>query len=487
VRLGRFGSTPEAKGTVLDLVKEIHALPPAQRREAFVSLSAETKAAIAALDYEWLLQGRPEQLPPPAPWRWWVMCGGRGGGKTRAASEEVLEWAYDNPGTRMAIIGKDAGSVRRIMVLGGSGILRRSPPWFKPKWYKTDKLIVWPNDTMAETHSAEEPNTLRGPEYHKAWITELFHWGIPRGEKEPTAWREGIKLSLRLGENPQGIVDSSPRGTEFCINFLLGPKDPRGNRSISQAKIDSGDWRIEHTVEDQDGKAHKYVVACRRWASERNSENLAPGIVAEWRQDLRGSRLESQELDGIILTKVTGALWSLEAIDALRLHGIPCRLKRVIVAVDPTRAEAPVDEAGIVVAGLGDDGIAYILEDCSLRGSPETWIGIALEACFRHRADELVYEKNRMGDAVRQMVRSAGSRVKLIEVTASEGKRTRAEPVSALYEREKVRHVGTFPLLEDEMVSWDPTSRVSPNRMDALVWAVTALMLADRKTPIRLL
>jgi phage terminase large subunit-like protein len=410
------------------------------------------------------------------------MSGGRGGGKTRGAAEHVVDWAWERPGVRMAFIGRDAGRVRRVMLAGESGLFRRSPPWFKPRWYKTDKLVVWPNDAIAELHTAEEPDTLRGPNYHLAWLTELFHWNIAKGEREPTAWREGIKMSLRLGENPQGIIDSSPRRTQFCADMLLGPEGSGGKRAVTQAEIDSGEWRITHELTDQDGRKHLYVVVCRRWSSERNAENLAPGVIAEWRHDLRGTALEEQELDGKILVKVEGALWTQEGLDALRVEDVP-RMVRTLVAVDPTRSDAPTDEAGIVGGGLGEDGHVYVWEDRSKRGTPAEWAKAAVALRNKISADAIVLEKNRLPEKARQSIREVDPKAKVIEVQATDGKLTRAEPVSAAYEHGRVHHVrdrrdlDLLQRLESEMVSWDPRARMpSPNRMDALVWLVTELL-----------
>jgi phage terminase large subunit-like protein len=484
VRLGRLGSKPAATQVLVDLCRELHGLPVAQRREAFLTLPLEARRAIAALDYEWILFARPEQLAPPPPWKWWVMCGGRAGGKTRSAVEEVIDWAYENPGIRIALIGKDAGSVRKIQITGKSGILRRSPPWFRPVWHKTDKVLEWPNGTIAEHHSSEEPGTLRGPEYHKGWITELFHWAIPKGAREPIAWQEGIKLGLRLGDSAQGIIDSSPRRTDFCSDFLLGKKDAAGNRPVSQKDIESGEWRITQNLVDEDGKEHRYVVVARRWSSERNSGNLAPGFVAEMRADLKGSPLEEQELDGKILVKVQGALWTVEQLDTLRVdvEQLP-RLVRILVAVDPTRSNTPRDEAGIVAGGLGDDGRVYLLDDWSMHGSPDKWGRTAIALAHLRKADGIVREKNRLDQALKDLIRTIDRKVKWIDVQATEGKKTRAEPVSAAYEQEKVLHVrdrndpDKFALLEDEMVTWDPRAGgPSPNRLDANVWLVTALL-----------
>lgn len=490
MRLGRYGARPEATKRILDLGRELHGLPEAIRREALATLSPETRSAIEALSYEWYLWARPEQMPPPGRWRWWFMAGGRGGGKTRAAAEIVSEWADTMPGSRICLLAKDAGSYRRIMLLGKSGLLSISPPWFRPRWHKTDKMLVWPNDTVAELHSSEEPQTLRGPEYHKAWVTELFHYQIPKGAKEPIAWREGIKLGLRLGDAPQGILDSSPRQTTFCADLLLGPEDRHGERPITQAEIDSGEWSIEHTVTGLDGAEHRYVIVVRRWSSERNAANLGPGVVAEWRHDLRGTALEEQELDGKILAKVRGALFDQDVIDQHCVTGVPTIVK-TLIAVDPTRSDAPTDEAGIIVGGIGSDGHAYVWDDCSLRDSPDRWARQAIEAYYRYGGAAIVREKNRMPQALNNLIGTLDKSVRWVEVSATENKQTRAEPVSALYAQGRVHHVrdprdpDKLRLLESEMVNWNPKLRqASPNRMDALVWLITALLLGDRKAPL---
>lgn len=525
--LGRFGERPEVTAKLVEQLGELHALPRQQRAAALAELSPAACEAISALDYEWALWGRPEQLAPPPPWRWWVCCGGRGGGKTRAICEDVLEWIHEHPGCRMALVGKDAGSVRRIQITGRAGILSRSPPWFRPTWRKTDKMLVWPNDTIAEYHSSEEPGTLRGPEYHAAWCTELFHWSIPRGGRAPIAWEEGIGRGMRLGQQPRGIIDSSPRDTEFCIEFILGKRRPDGSLSTSQAQIESGEWAVERKFLEPDGTERVARVVVRRWSSERNAENLTPGITAEWRAELKGSRLEEQELDGIIPTRPAGALWArdtrldvdgvttIPGLDDLRVAGVSCGLARVVVAVDPTRSDAPRDEAGIVVCAMGEDGIVYVLADASLRGSPEQWARRAIEQALLYRAEGIVIEVNRLGEKVRQTIQTtdadmrrreqrerlvgggqtpaaaARRAVPVLEVTASDGKLTRAEPVATLYARGRVRHVveggnrGKYELLEAEMCGFDPRLRQpSPNRMDALVWGVTELTVGSGRVRI---
>jgi len=490
VSLGRYGAKAEVTTVLIDLCRELHSLDSDTRREALASLTPEARTAIDALTYEWALWTRPEQRAPLGRWRWWVLAGGRGGGKTRTASEQVSQWAWENPGTRICLLAKDAGGYRRIMLLGKSGLLSIAPPWFRPRWHKTEKMLAWPNGTIAELHSSEEPQTLRGPEYHYAWVTELFHYQIPKGEKEPTAWREGIKLSLRLGESPRGIIDSSPRQTEFCASLLLGPEDRHGNRSVEQEQIDSGEWAISHELEDREGKRHSYVVHVRRWSSERNADNLGAGVIAEWRHDLRGTALEEQELDGKILAKVRGALFDQDNIDQNSVRVVPTIVK-VLVAVDPTRSDAPTDEAGIVVGGLGADGHAYVWDDCSLRGSPDRWGREAIGAYHKYQAHAIVREENRMPQSLTILVNTIDRSVKWIEVSATEKKQTRAEPVSALYEQGRVHHVHDprdplrLALLESEMVNWNPKLRqASPNRMDALVWLIWALLLGEQRRPL---
>jgi phage terminase large subunit-like protein len=327
----------------------------------------------------------------------------------------------------------------------------------------------------------------RGRQYYKAWAEEVAAWPHAR-----EAWNEGLMNALRLGQKPQVIVTTNakdpttpgikPDVAAFLMDFFLGPKDRLGNRPVSAEDMRRNRWSYE-TV-DRHGIVHRTVVV--RWSSERNAANLAPGFVEKRRQQYGESRTARRELDAEILEKVEGALFRPEVIDQHRRGSVP-PLKRVEIAVDPTRADSPVDEAGIMAGGLGDDGHGYLLEDLTIRGTPNEWMDAAIGGYHRNRADALVYEKNRMGAMVREMARSKDPSVKLKEVVASDGKRTRAEPVSALCEQGRIHHVGFFVLLEDELCSWDPASKVSPNRMDAYVWLFTSLMLGEQRTPLRLL
>jgi phage terminase large subunit-like protein len=474
---------------VAPFVRRLARLPGDLRAEALSVLSADEQQAFGeAVAYDWNLWARPEQLAPDGDWDTWIMLAGRGGGKSRSGSEQVIRWQEDNP--LIALMAKDAAMVRDVMIEGESGILARCPPWIKDrvKYDKTKLRITFPNGAMCLSLAAEAgADAARGRQFYKAWAEEIAAWPKPR-----EAWNEGLGNAVRLGQKPQIMVTTTPKGAVagvppetalFIADLCLGPKDRLGNRAVTREELAANRWSFES--QSRDGVTHRTVVV--RWRTEANADNLAPGFAEKRRQQYGdGSRIAAQELDAEILEKVEGALWTVESLESLRRQTIPSAPMRTVVAVDPTRADSPVDECGIVTGVLCEDGHAYVLEDKSLRASPDGWLRVALDCYYRNKADALVYEKNRMGETVRAMVRERDPKVKLVEVSASDGKRVRAEPVSALYEQGKVHHVGFFPLLEDEMISWSPDSRVSPNRMDALVWLVSSLLVTERKAPLRL-
>lgn len=412
------------------------------------------------------------------------MLGGRGSGKTRPGAQNFIAWSRDNP--MLAMMAKDDAMVRDVMIEGESGILACSPPWWRPEYDRSKLRLRWPNGSMALKLTAEAgADAGRGRQYYKAWAEEVAAWPDPRN-----AWNEGLMNALRLGPHPQVIVTTNakdpttpgikPDAAAFLMDLFLGAKDRLGNRPVTADEMARNRWSYETPLKD--GSIYRTVV--RRWSSERNADNLAPGFVEGRRATYGDSRTGRRELDAEILERVEGALFRPEVIDNNRRQGVPT-LRRVEVAVDPTRSDTPVDECGIMVGGLGEDSHGYLLEDLSIRGTPREWIEVAISGYHRNRADVLVYEQNRMGDTVRQLVRDRDRIVRLKEVTASEGKKVRAEPVSALYEQGKIHHVGFFVLLEDEMCSWDPRNRASPNRMDACVWLFTSL-LGEQRAPLRL-
>jgi phage terminase large subunit-like protein len=486
VYIGRFGVDANNTRLLADLAKELHSLPALQLKSALETLAPNTVAALKGLDYEWLLFARDKQLPPTGEWRWWVNCGGRGVGKTRCAVEYLLDWAWEHPGGRGAFISKDYGGYVKIMLNGKSGILRRNPPWFKAKWWKKDKLIQFPNDAVYELHTSEEPSTLRGPEYEVAWCEELFHWTIPRGEKAPKAWEEGIKFTLRQGEHPHGLITSTPVPTEFCMDMLLGRPDDAGVRPITDDQVDSGAWSIDQVIEI-DGREQKYAIEICRGKSEENAENLSPGFVQEMRADYGATPLAEQELDGKIPRRPKGTLFKYEDLEGFCVDGAPA-IKKVLIGVDPTRSEAPVDECGICVGGLGRDGHVYIWDDLSVAGSPKRYAEVIVSAANRNRADVVVLEKNRLPQKTRTLIRTTPSAHEIAwqEVIASENKQTRAEPTSKVVADGMVHFVRDrsnprkFEKLWSELCWWDPrTSKRSPSRMDAFVWLVTAALKLD--------
>jgi predicted phage terminase large subunit-like protein len=311
-------------------------------------------------------------------------------------------------------------------------------------------MLEYPNGVIVRYFSAERPERLRGPEHELVWMDEIGAW--PKLEESFSH----IDMGLRLGQQPRALITTTPRSRPTLLDLVLGPK---GLEGIRRGRTD---------------------VVVTRGISDENKDNLAPGSIEAMRSRYGASRFGRQELDAELLEKSGAELWREDQLRACRVPFIPVPLRRVVVAVDPTRSESPTDECGVIVAGLGEDGLAYVLEDCSLRASPHGWTEQAVAAYHKHRADALIYEKNRMGRTAELTMRTTDGRVKWKEVHASEGKKTRAEPVSALYEQGKVHHVGKFEVLEDEMCTWEPKAP-SPNQMDALVWALTDLMLDERK------
>ncbi len=432
--------------------------------------------------YDWARWARAKQLPPTTQWDVLGLVAGRSGGKTRPGAEITIDWARDNP--RLALVGRTISDVRETMVLGESGILARCPPWFRATYRPTRALVEFSNGAKAFFYSAEEPDQLRGPQFFKAWGDEFSSWKRVSDEKGGDAW-SNLQDALRLGDHPQCLLTTTPRPTQLILDTFLGPRGADGKRPISLSQVEGGEWSLTTEVLDHMGRKVQHVTVVRRWSSEENAVNLAPGYVAKRRAKYAGSRLGAQELDAAFLLTSENALWLLEVIDAYRVTQPSSARERLVIAVDPTRSKFnPVDEAGIVVAQRGTDGHAYVIEDATLKGSPYDWGSRAVALASLYQADAIVWETSGTDYSVRDTLRSIPGydRFRWEGRVASEDKKARAEPVSALYKAGRVHHVNrpgeTFEFLEDEMISWDPvTSRRSPNRLDALVWAVTDLLL----------
>jgi phage terminase large subunit-like protein len=421
---------------------------PEARRRAFLDGLSEN--ALAALPWLWSFWAHPDhQLPPPGDWRVWVMLGGRGAGKTRAGAEWVrsrVEGATpEAPGVcqRVCLLGETPEQVRNVMVEGDSGLLACTPPDRRPEFQPSLGRLRWPNGAEAWICSAANPEALRGPQFDAAWSDELAKWRHAR-----EAW-DMLQFCVRLGEDPRQIVTTTPRDVAVLREIL----------ELPGAVV-----------------THAGTAANRAF--------LAPGFLETLEGRYGGTALGRQELEGLLIEEVPGALWTRERIEAARVEAAPA-LDRVVVAVDPpVTGRTTSDECGIVVAGVHKKGprhdwTVYVLADRSAQGKgPNDWARLAAEAYRDFAADRLVAEVNQGGDLVESVIRQNAPDIAYRAVRATRGKRLRAEPAAALYEQGRVRHVGAFARLEDQMCRYtgDPGEK-SPDRLDALVWALADLVL----------
>lgn len=412
-----------------------------EQEEFYRSLSP---AALASLKYDWDFWSRPNQLPPEGDWNTWLVMAGRGFGKTRMGSEWIRRLAHDFPGCRIALVAETAADARDVMIKGDSGLLSVDPTLDDDCWSPTNRCLSWPNGSRAFTYNGTTPDQLRGPQHHFAWVDELAKF-----EYMQEAWDQ-LQFGLRLGVHPQCLVTTTPRPLPL----------------------------IKKLVADPD-------TVVTRGATLDNQANLAKNTIKQLYDRYGGTRLGRQELEGEVLEDIPGALWRREDIDSGRLNSAPDDLERVIVAVDPAASsEERSDENGIVVVGLArdKDGYArgYVLEDASIRGTPEEWSRRAVQMYRKWEADRIVAEKNNGGEMVETVIRTADRSVPVKLVHATRGKVVRAEPISALYEQHRVHHVGQFDELEDQMCLFSidnvrNSSTGSPDRVDALVWGLTEI------------
>jgi phage terminase large subunit-like protein len=384
-------------------------------------------------------------LPPPGDWRVWLLQAGRGFGKTRAGAQWVRAMVRAVPEARIALVGATIEDVRRVMVEGPSGIIAVSRAAEAAEWRPTSGEVRFANGAVATVYSAAAPEKLRGPEHHFAWADELAKW------RQPAAW-DNLALGLRLGGRPRVLVTTTPRTTALMRQVRAAPG----------------------------------TVVTR--GSTQDNRHLPDAFVAAMEASYGGTRLGRQELDGELIEEVAGALWPRALIERQRAAFVP-ELTRVVVGVDPP-AGIGGDACGIVAAGLGRDGHGYVIEDASVTGaSPERWAGAVAACAARVSAERVVAEANQGGAMVAQVLRAAQATLPIRLVHATRGKAARAEPVAALYETGRVWHARAFPALEDELAGlvagggYEGPGR-SPDRADACVWALTALML-DRQGEVR--
>lgn len=410
-------------------------------------MSQMTEAQATELLYNWRFWGRPAQLAPPGDWSTWMMLAGRGFGKTRAGAEWVRSKVCGSTplakgeARRVALVAETAADARDVLVEGDSGILAVCPNDFRPTYEPSKRRLTWPNGAVAHTYNAREPGQLRGPQHDLAWADELAKWRYA-----DETW-DMLQFGLRLGDNPQQIVTTTPRPIKIVRELM---------------------------------KDDTCVVT--RGSTYDNAANLSAKFIKRVRAKYEGTRLGRQELYAHVLDDAPDALWQRANLDYFRRKESELPpMQRIVVAIDPAakKNEMPEDGAatGIVAAGLGEDGRGYILEDGTLRASPNGWARRAVSLFDRFSADTLVGETNNGGEMVKEVVRSVRPGIPFIEVTASRGKWTRAEPVAALYEQGRISHVGAFAALEDEMVLFGPNGIVdgTADRVDALVWALAQL------------
>jgi phage terminase large subunit-like protein len=389
---------------------------------------------------------RPSQLPPHGEWSIWLLLAGRGFGKTRAAAEWVKDNIEAGRARNVAIVGATAADVRDTCVEGPSGILAISPSWNRPVYEPSKRRVTWPNGATATLFSAEEPDRLRGPNHDLAWCDELASW-----QNQQAAW-DNLMLTLRLGERPRCCISTTPKPTKLLKDLVS---------------------RVGHDV----------VIT--RGSTLENRANLAPAFLSQIMRKYEGTRLGRQELGAELLEDIEGALWSLEVIESgRRQRGDVPELKRIVVAIDPAvSSNANSDETGIIVAGLGVDGHGYVLADASGKYQPNGWAMKAVALYQRYSADRVVAETNQGGSMVESTLRSVDGNVCFKAVHARRGKMLRAEPVSALYEQGRVHHVGVFAELEDQMTTFSGGGD-SPDRLDALVYGMTELMIENPEPSI---
>ncbi|MBU3887462.1 ATP-binding protein [Methylosinus sporium] len=408
---------------------------------------------------DWEFCAREDQWPPllapgGEPWRVWLILGGRGAGKTRAGAEWVRAIARGRPqfATRplspIALVGESAAHVRDVMIEGVSGILAAHPRSERPLWEPSRKRLTFDNGVVAQAFSAEDPESLRGPQFSAAWCDELAKW---RYAEE--SW-DMLQFGLRLGEWPRQLVTTTPRPI------------PLLKRLLSEGR-----------------------VVTTRATTRQNAANLAPSFLESVVAQYAGTRLGRQELDGDIVEERADALWSRDMLEAARIVEAP-PMERIVVAVDPPASSGKrADRCGIVAAGVAR-GVVHVLEDASLEAArPAQWARVAAALYHRLEADVLIAEVNQGGEMVRAVIHEADPSVAIKDVRATRGKYLRAAPVAQLYEQGRVRHVGAFAALEDEMCDFGTnglSSGRSPDRLDALVWAVTALALTPRAAAPRM-
>lgn len=408
-----------------------------------------TDEQLRRLPHDWTYWARDDQRPPPGAWRTWLVLGGRGAGKTRTGAEWVRALVASGEAARIALVAPTLHDAREVMIEGPSGLRGVAMAHERPLYVGSRRRLEWPSGAVAHVFSAEDPESLRGPQFHAAWCDEFAAW-----PKAQAVW-DMLQMGLRLGPRPRAAVTTTPRAREALKRLLAAPD-----------------------------------TAVTRAATSANYAHLSTAFLAAIEARYAGTELGRQELEGELIEDPAGALWRRAWIEETRIGAAPAELDRVVVGVDPAATSGPRSDAcGIVVAarvGSGRSARGLVLADrTQIAATPLAWARAAARAHERYQADAIVAEANQGGDMVRELLRQAAPRARVIMVHASRGKRARAEPIAALYEQGRVAHVGALPELEDELCAFGaPESRgCSPDRADALVWALSELLLKDAAEP----
>lgn len=428
-------------------MEELSLLSEEERQQVLAGMDMDS------LLWDWSAWGRPEQIPPQnEEWSIWLYLAGRGAGKTRSAAEWVREKArISNMGQlRFALVARTAADVRDVVVEGESGIMNISPPSEQPHYEPSKRRLTWPNGNVATLLTADEPDGLRGIQAHYSWADELAAWRQSPDAAGMTSW-DNLRVATRLGQNPQIIATTTPKRVPILYDL------------ISESE-----------------KTKRVYIS--KGSTLDNAGNLSEGYLTAITGVYEGTRLAQQELYGEMLDDVEGALWTEEMIEEAREMLYPPKAPLRCIGVDPSVAENPKDECGIVVcASTADRDLykrqAWVLEDGSIHGSPEVWANKVVELA-RKWSCPVIAEVNQGGALVRNAINSIDPSVKVLEVHSKHGKQLRAEPIVLAYEQNRVHHVNYLPDLESQMYSWIPgESKKSPDRVDAMVHAMTALLV----------
>lgn len=416
---------------------------PVDVKQEFVNNLTDNDAL--DLKHDITFMGRPKQQMPLGIWDTWLILAGRGFGKSFCGSHAVITWAKQTPGCRIAIVGETARDLSKVMIGGTSGIMHQCHPNFLPKWNKSTNTLTFPNGSTVESFNGTQPDQLRGPQFHYAWVDELAKY-----LNQEEMW-DMLTFCLRLGDRPQTVITTTPRPTKLI-------------RELVKAKTT------------------KLVTG----TTFENASNISNKVLDKWKEQYEGTRLGRQELHAEVLLDNVHALFNMNNIKQNRVAAdTQHEYDKVVIAVDPSiSANANSDDAGLAVVGIkGSHG--YLIHDGTMAGSPNEWINQAIKLYYAFNCELLVYERNQGGIMTENMIHNVDPDINIESVHAYKGKSARAEPVSALYEQNRIHHIGTFNALETEITEWDPTEKQkSPNRLDALVYGFTNLFDLNDSEPM---